>query len=195
MMRYIDVQPPFSQPKRKAIRELNYNASTKIFLEFDTRFWGKDDNIFGGQTITDLPSRFIYYPTTGFGSNQGGVVISSYTWATEARGWDFLTERQRVELSLNDLARIHGEHIRDHFVVGTAQSWLIDDFSMGEAAMLELGQIQGWEGAIPVPEGEVYFAGDATSFKNAWIEGAIEAGIRAALQVAGQSMPRDEDHS
>jgi len=185
MMRYLDVEPPFSQEKRKAIRELNYNAATKIFLEFDTRFWETNDKIFGGQTITDLPARFIYYPSTDLGSNGPGVVISSYVWATEARGWDSLTEKQRVEWSLNDLARIHGEYIRDHFVVGTAQSWLLDDFSMGEAAMLEPGQVQELEGTIPVPEGNVYFGGDATSFKIAWIEGAIEAGIRVALQIAG----------
>ncbi|MFT4622679.1 MAG: monoamine oxidase [Myxococcota bacterium] len=190
MMRYLDVQPPFSQQKRKAIRELNYNAATKIFLEFDHRFWEQGPKpIYGGQTITDLAARFIYYPSTDLRSAGGGVVISIYVWATEARGWDSLTERQRVEFSLNDLARIHGEQIREHFVVGTAQSWLIDDFSMGEAAMLEPGQIQELEGTIPVPEGEVYFAGDATSFKIAWIEGAIEAGIRAAAQVAGLSIP------
>lgn len=190
MIRYLDVQPPFSAEKRKAIRELNYNASTKIFLEFDHRFWEHPPyNILGGQTITDLPSRFIYYPSTGLGSSRGGIVISSYTWATEARGWDSLTEKQRVEFSLNDLCRIYGEEIREYFVVGTVQSWLVDDFSMGEAAMLEPGQIQELEGTIPVPEGNVYFAGDATSFKIAWIEGAIEAGIRVALQVAGVDVP------
>ena len=189
MMRYLDVKPPFSQEKRKAIRELNYNAATKIFLEFDDRFWEKNDGIFGGQTITDLASRFIYYPSTGFRDDGGGVVISSYVWATEARGWDSLTEKQRVELSLNDVARIHGDYIRDHFVVGTSQSWLVDDFSMGEAAMLAPGQIQELEGTIPFPEGDVYFAGDATSFKIAWIEGAIEAGIRVALQIAGIADP------
>lgn len=189
MIRYLDVKPQFSQEKRKAIRELNYNAATKIFLEFDKRFWETEDKIFGGQTITDLPARFIYYPSTDLGSNGSGVIISSYVWATEARGWDSLTEKQRVELSLDDLARIHGDYIRDHFVVGTAQSWLLDDFSMGEAAMLEPGQIQELEGTIPVPEGNVYFGGDATSFKIAWIEGAIEAGIRVALQIAGIDAP------
>ena len=40
--------------------------------------------------------------------------------------------------------------------------------------MLEPGQME-LEGAIPVPEGNLCFAGDATSFKVTWIEGAIEA--------------------
>lgn len=188
-MRYLEVEPAFSHQKRKAIRELNYNASTKIFLEFDNRFWETEDGIYGGQTTTDLASRFIYYPSTDFGGKNGGVVISSYTWASEARGWDSLTEKLRIEKSLDDVARIHGEKVRDHFVVGTSQSWLIDDFSMGEAAMLSPGQVQELEGTIPFPEDRVFFAGDATSFKIAWIEGAIEGGIRAALGAAGIKDP------
>ncbi len=186
-MRFIDVQPPFSHEKRKAIRELNYDGATKVFLQFDNRFWETEDDIFGGQTITDLANRYIYYPSTDFGGKDGGVMISSYTWAREARGWDSLTDELRVQNSLDVVAQIHGEHIRDHFVVGTSQSWLVDVFSFGEAAMFDPGQIQGLKGYISEPEGNVYFAGDATSLKIAWIEGAIESGIRAALEVNGGS--------
>ena len=184
-MRTLQVNPPFSQAKRKVIRELNYNASTKVFLQFSKRFWETEHGIYAGQTITDLASRFIYFPSTGFKSKDGGVVISSYTWATEARGWDSLTPEMRVQYTLNDVAKIYGEHIREYFVVGTSHSWLLDIYSMGEAAMLSPGQFQELEGAIPTREGNVFFAGDSTSFKIAWIEGAIESGIRAALEVAG----------
>ncbi len=181
-MRYLQVKPPFSQSKRKAIRELNYNASTKIFLQFSERFWETEHQIYGGQVITDLPSRFIYFPSTDFNGKNGGVVISSYTWATEARGWDSLTEEMRIEYTLNDVAKVFGEHIRDYFVVGRSHSWLLNIYSMGEAAMLSPGQFEELEGAIPTPEGNIHFGGDATSFKIAWIEGAIESGIRTALE-------------
>jgi monoamine oxidase len=33
------------------------------------------------------------------------------------------------------------------------------------------------------PEGRIHFAGDFTSLKSGWIEGAIEAGLRAARQI------------
>ncbi|MFT6338307.1 MAG: monoamine oxidase [Saprospiraceae bacterium] len=183
-MRTLKVNPPFSQSKRKVIRELNYNASTKIFLQFSKRFWETKYGIYGGQVVTDLASRFIYFPSTDFKTKNGGVVISSYTWATEARGWDSLTEELRIEYTLNDLAKIFGEEIRDHFVVGTSHSWLLDIYSTGEAAMLSPGQFEELEGFIQMRENNIHFGGDATSFKIAWIEGAIEAGIRTALEVS-----------
>jgi monoamine oxidase len=182
-MRTLQVTPAFSQQKRKTIRELNYNGATKIFLQFSERFWETEHKIFGGQVITDLASRFIYFPSTDFGGKNGGVVISSYVWASEASGWDSLTDAMRVEYSLNDVAKIFGEHIRNYFIVGTSQSWQNDIYSSGEAAMLTPGQFQELEGYVQMPEGNIHFGGDATSFKIAWIEGAIEAGIRTALEI------------
>ncbi len=182
-LRTLEVNPPFSQIKRKTIRELNYNGATKVFLQFSKRFWETEHKIFGGQVITDLASRFIYFPSTDFGGENGGVVISSYVWATEAALWDAFTDEARVEYTLNDVAKIFGEHIRDYFVVGTSQSWANDVYSTGEAAMLAPGQFEELEGYVQMAEGNIHFGGDATSFKIAWIEGAIEAGIRTALEI------------
>ncbi len=36
---------------------------------------------------------------------------------------------------------------------------------------------------FPTPEGPIHFAGEHTSLKHAWIEGALESSIRAALEV------------
>ena len=187
-MRYLDIQPAFSHNKRKVIRELNYDAATKVFLQFKERFWETRDHIYGGHTITDLANRFIYYPSTDFGSSKGGVVISSYTWAREAKGWDSLTEEERIQNSLDVVAKIHGDYVRDLFVVGVSQSWLVDNFSFGEAAMFAPSQIQELKEYISTPEGHIYFAGDATSLKIAWIEGAIESAIRVAQEVNEQKV-------
>lgn len=37
--------------------------------------------------------------------------------------------------------------------------------------------------AIPVREGPLHFVGDHTSVKPAWIEGAVESAVRAALEI------------
>ena len=95
-LRTLKVNPPFSAPKRKSIRELNYNGATKVFLQFSERFWETEHNIFGGQVITDLASRFIYFPSIDFYGKEGGVVISSYVWATEASLWDAFTDESRM---------------------------------------------------------------------------------------------------
>ena len=39
--------------------------------------------------------------------------------------------------------------------------------------------IQEWQ----IPEGRLHFAGDFTTLKSGWVEGAIESGLRAARQI------------
>ena len=39
------------------------------------------------------------------------------------------------------------------------------------------------------PEGPVYFAGEHTSLKHAWIEGAVETAVRAAIEVHEKASP------
>lgn len=178
-IRRLTFAPPLSRAKQKALREINFSASTKIFLQFKEKFWHAD-GFKHGSSITDLASRAVYYPST----DDSKVVISSYTWANSARGWDSLTPQQRVEESLNDLAKLHGEHIRDLFVCGQSYSWLLDDYSMGEAAMIFPEQLS-LQAVLAKPAGNIYFAGDTLSFKVAWIEGAIESGMRAVLELVG----------
>ena len=50
--------------------------------------------------------------------------------------------------------------------------------------MFAPGQLSELQRFIPGPEGEtIHFAGEHTSLRHAWIEGAIESGIRAALEI------------
>jgi hypothetical protein len=39
------------------------------------------------------------------------------------------------------------------------------------------------------PEGRIHFAGDFTTLKTGWVEGAIESGLRAARQIDPSVMP------
>lgn len=58
-----------------------------------------------------------------------------------------------------------------------------DDYSFGQAAIFAPGQLETLHPYITAREGNVHFAGEHTSLKHAWIEGAIESGIRTALEV------------
>ena len=49
--------PAGRRGKQKAIRQLNYSASTKVLFQVRRRFWEKEDGILGGATVTDLPIR------------------------------------------------------------------------------------------------------------------------------------------
>ncbi len=59
-LRFVEVQPYhlFSYFKRRAIRELNYIAATKIAIEFKVDFGRKRDGVVR-KSITDLPN-YVY---------------------------------------------------------------------------------------------------------------------------------------
>ena len=180
-MRVVDFQPILPQQKRKMIRELYYDSAVKVLLAFKDRFWETKDNIWGGGSLTDMANRMIYYPSHRMGE-EGGVVLAVYTWETEARGWNSLSNDERVAYALDGLAQVHGEEIRDSFMKGTSWSWDEDKWAFGEGAMFAPGQLSELQELTARPVGNIHFAGDWTTLRHAWIEGAIESGIRVALE-------------
>lgn len=184
-LRLVEAVPPFSHNKTKAIRKLHYDTATKILLQFRRRFWEQDDGILGGGSVTDLPIRFVYYPSHGLKSDGPGILLASYTWADDSLRWDALPEDKRIEYALDDLTKIHGEVVHREFLKGrgTSYSWLHDEYTRGAFALFQPGQQTELLPSIASPEGRVHFAGEHTTLKHAWIEGAIESGIRAADEV------------
>ncbi|MFD2565241.1 flavin monoamine oxidase family protein [Aquimarina rubra] len=207
--RMVHVWPKFSQDKRKAIRELHYDSATKVLVEFKERWWEKDPyNIVGGGTITDLSNRFIYYPSQHINREGNGLMLACYCWADDARKWDSMSHKDRYIYALDNIAVAHAPDDLDEqrrikslsvfnpdapedpeYVDGikgaATVSWMQNPYAFGEAAIFTPGQLNLLQGSIEKPEwdGKAHFAGEHTSLKHAWIEGAIESGIRAALEV------------
>jgi monoamine oxidase len=173
---------PFSRHKQKAIRELNYNASTKILLQVQHRFWEQEDGIIGGTTVTDLPIRRICYPSFSDPHDERGVLLASYTWGQDALRWGGLDSREMIEQGIEDVAQIHPS-ILTEFEVGASHAWYNDPYARGAFALFEPGQHTRLQADIIAPEGRIHFAGEHTSLYHAWIQGALESGIRAAREI------------
>jgi monoamine oxidase len=182
--------------------------------EFDGTFEeGKTPalEVIGGGSVTDNPNRNMYYPSHAVGSDEGGVILASYTWADDARRWDSMDDKNRYEYALRGLIQVHGEKITP-FVTGitdgvwqevdigagvmkvkgaATQSWALNPYAFGEAAVFQAKQMTHLHPDIPTPEcsdiaqtmQKVFFAGEHTSLKHAWVEGALESAIRTALEV------------
>lgn len=181
VLRSIEVLKPFSHEKQKAIRQLNYSASTKVLFQVGNRFWEEEDGITGGSTVTDLSVRRLNYPTPD-PSTTRGVLLASYTWGQDALQWGAMDEETRLEEALDDIAQIH-PRIREEYEVGASQAWYGDRWARGAFALFAPEQQSLLHHAILRPEGRVYFAGEHCSLYHAWIQGALESGIRAARQI------------
>jgi monoamine oxidase len=68
------------------------------------------------------------------------------------------------------------------------KTWILDPYFRGAFSMFNPEQETDLYPYIPVPEGRVHFAGEHTSLTHSWIQGAIESGIRVALEV--NDLPR-----
>ncbi|GAA3315544.1 hypothetical protein GCM10020331_010660 [Ectobacillus funiculus] len=53
--------------------------------------------MYGGQTVTDLPIKYVQYPSHGLGTQGSGVILGSYTWEDDAIPWDSLNQDSRLE--------------------------------------------------------------------------------------------------
>lgn len=140
--------------------------------------------VIGGGSVSDNANRFMYHPSHPVPGSAGGVVLASYSWADDALRWDSLDEDARYPHALCGLQEVYGQRIEVFYTgAGRTQSWLRDPYAYGEASVLLPGQHTELLPSIPVPEGPLHFAGDHTSVKPAWIEGALESAVRAALEV------------
>jgi monoamine oxidase len=189
LLSFVEIVPrhSFSHNKWKAIRELHYVASTKIGLQFKQRFWERE-GIHGGKMMTDLPIRYAAYPSHLIGSTGSGIILASYTWEDDTLSWDNLEEGDRIRNALDNMATVHGKQVYEHFLTGASHSWSQYPFSGGAFSMFKPHQETELFPDIRAPEGRVHFAGEHTSTTPAWVEGAVQSGIRVAHEVT--NLPR-----
>lgn len=194
---FIDFRPPLSMKKMEALKAVHYGSSTKVILTFSERFWEKD-GIRGGKSVTDGLSRFIYYPSHSFPGNRTvGVLLASYTWADDSLLFTGATDDDLREVTLRDLAKIHGERVWALCTGVLVKRWTTDPNSLGAFALLApYGHLQ-YSRELFRSEGRVHFAGEHTAFPHAWMETAMKSAIRAATNInrealRGPPTPRDE---
>ena len=181
VLRHVEVLKPFSRAKQRAIRQLHYDASAKIFFQTRRRFWEEDDGIFGGGTVTDLAIRNLYY--TDYGKETGrGILLASYTWSEDAQRWGSLLPHERIEQAVENVALIHPQ-IKEEFETGASHMWHDDPYAGGAFALFDPGQQTLLHADIINPEGRIHFAGEHASLYHAWIQGAFESGLRAAIAI------------
>ncbi|XP_071382257.1 L-amino-acid oxidase-like [Centroberyx affinis] len=180
----IEFQPPLSLEKTYALRSVHYDSSTKIILTFSKKFW-EDDGIKGGRSITDRPSRFIYYPSHSFKNKEIGVLLASYTWSDDSLLFLGMSDKELKEVALNDLVKIHGEHIRSLCTGVVVKKWSMDPYSLGAFALFTPYQHVEFAKELFANEGKVHFAGEHTALPHAWIETAMKSAIRAAKNING----------
>lgn len=199
-LREIDIKPFFSNQKMQAIRELFYSDSFKAAFFCNRRFWEEKKvygNMNGGISFTDLPIQSIIYPSdhiqctepSSCSPLEPGVLVSSYNVnqdsirvANQSKNRQFLLVKRNVE-------EVHGlpENFLDSIVeCHKTVDWNQQQWFRGAFAVNLPGQKINFAHTILEPEynNRVFFAGEHTSVKHGWIQGALYSGMLAANTLA-----------
>ncbi len=193
-LRMIGNRPRWSEKKELAIRSMHFESLFKMGLRFKTRFWERVGLVpcRGGQSTTDLPIRWIVYPSNGIGDDGPGVLLV-YSWMTDADLWAPLTPDERRDLALANLAEVYNGQIdtKDGSVINVYDLIMATSDAVwsarnctGDAKFLP-GQFLTRFEAARQPEGNIYFAGEHLSRHHTWIAGALESAWETVSNIIG----------
>jgi monoamine oxidase len=175
----IEVSPPFSLEKQRAIEQLPYLSASKIFLQSQKRFWV--DERLSGFAVTDLPISQIWDMTYKQPGTRG--ILQAFPISLHSRRMTAMTETERITFALENVEKIY-PGIRKNYEGGVTYCWDEDPWARGASSYYKPGQISSLLPHVAKPEGRIHFAGEHTSiWIDGWMQGALESGNRVAHEV------------
>jgi monoamine oxidase len=177
LLRDVRVSPRFSRGKRLAIARLPNGSALRVFLQMRERFWER--NNLSGTGYLDSPPAGVF---PAYARQHARGVLEYYCAGREAERLAMMSEAGRVARALAQVARVHPE-APEYFEGGRSIAWSHVRTAAGAFAWYRPGMLLGLLPHVATPEGRVVFAGDQTTLRPGWMDGALESGLRAAEQI------------
>jgi monoamine oxidase len=185
----------FDPLKQVAIEQLGYGTISKLFLQFDMRYWYEDGpwpRAHNGFIITDLDIQTLWDASIGqtgssgllvdYTSGQRGAAYAPPTAYSTAD--DFANIQRYAQNCLQQLERVF-PGISAHYIGRAALSYATGDpYLRGSYACWRVGQYTHFGGYEGARQGPIYFAGEHCSVEfQGFMEGAAREGARAAREI------------
>ncbi len=165
-----------SAPIKRAADFVPYMKTGKIGLQFKRRFWEEDDHIYGGISRTNQDINQIWYPSFGF-QGKKGVLIGYYNFYGRAEAVGALSLAEREKLALTQGATIHPQYPAE-FENSFSLAWHRIPHSEGGWATYDDATRRKYYPALLEPDGNIYLAGEHTTYLTAWMAGAFTSARR-----------------
>lgn len=201
VLREISIVPEFSGKKMQAIREIIYIDAQKTLFLCKERFWERQ-GIFQGSSLTDSIIQTIMYPPVQNNCIQNsadchgerpGVLVASYNSGYDAIWFSSESQERQYEIITREIERVHrlpAGYLNNIVMDVKRVDWIREPWSYGAFHMFLPGQKKDFSyfASIPEYDNRVFFAGEHTSTKSAWMQGALQCGMIAAQDVAYYSI-------
>jgi monoamine oxidase len=176
----IAFEPPLDPEVLDAMGRLGMGVYDKVFLRFQTRFWGDDWVVRQqGSAGVDWHSWYDMSRVTG------EPVLAALVGGAGARRIESLPDALVVDEGLTALRRMFGDAVPapDGYRI---TRWAADPFARGSYSYLHVGASADDHDLLGTPSGRVQLAGEATWGDDpATVHGALLSGLRAAGRLLG----------
>lgn len=173
--------PALSGVKQEAANGgFRYGSASRVYLQTNERFWESEG--LNGYARTDWPEE-IWHPTVDQPSARG--ILLTYVFGDRAREIDATGNKERI-LGLIDRWKTVFRGLDTHVELGASHSWNQYEWSLGAYASPTRSQRATFDGHLRAPEGRIHFAGEHISDYHAWMQGALQSGLRVVGEIQRQ---------
>ncbi len=176
MLREITIEPTLPELHAAAVEQIPYDENISVFLDIKEPFWEKD----GLPPIMWAEGTGTWVKMTRDPEGHGYYWISIS--GNRTKKWQDKNDDIIVQDLIDELAKIRPSS-KGKVEPIAVQNWHTHPWTKGHGAYLSPGQIKKFSDILTKPFGRLYFAGTHTARLSTGMEGAMEAGERAALDI------------
>jgi monoamine oxidase len=178
-LRLVKIEPALPLRQQAGIDTLSYNRVFQAHFVPTRKFW-EDDGLPSSMWTDTLAGRFM---ALRYGSDPNEVTsFMAFVNGFAADRLDRLPPDVAVQAILADLERARPA-TKGALRAVKVWSWQRDPFAGGAYACWGPGQITAYANEFEKPAGRIHFAGEHTAAVARGMEGAMESGERAALEI------------
>jgi len=181
----VAVRPGWSEGKRRMFAAMEWDTTVKVIAQTQSPAW-LSRNVHGWPMAGSDRSWERVIDITG---NEAGGYGNTFFYLNGANAEAALARRGSdreaavLDQFRSDLPDLFDQVVTLRSFAWSEQPWIRASF--GSPPINGAWMIQEWSR----PEGAIHFAGDFTTMKSGWVEGAIESGLRAARQIDPRARP------
>lgn len=174
VLRLIAITPQLPPLQAEAVQNIPYGQIVSMYLRILEPFWESDG--LGSSLWSDRVGRVMRWATPS----------GPYVWVVVSGAaslpYRVLSDADLSDALLRDIVAARPT-MRGRVAPIAVMNWSANPFSRGSFAFRAPGQIGRYGNIVATPHGRLHFAGEHTAQLITGLEGAMESGERAALEV------------
>lgn len=172
-------EPGLPQDSTRAIRNARYGRVMKTIVQSRKRFW--TGNQHSTEFLhTDLDPGDVYHSS----QNQAGIrgLLTCYSGGGSADAMSETDSQSRLNLVYNLCDQVWPAS-KPYLEGGYHQFWNDEVWTRGSYGYFAPGDMFGIRATLRTPVDRIHFAGEHTADWQGYMNGAVESGVRAAIEI------------